>query len=413
MTAPVASFQFATAGRVVFGRGCAVAQVAAACAQCAPEGGVFVVRGGGAAPRPSVAAVLAAVRDRVCGEFVLPAGEPTVETAERATQQARAAGARAVLAVGGGSVLDAGKAVAALAANGGAVLDYLEVVGRGAPLRVAALPVVAVPTTAGTGSEVTKNAVLASAAHGVKASLRAESMLPRVALVDAALTDTCPAAVTVASGLDALTQCIEPLVSAARNPLTDALCLAGIAHAFPALARIAESLSSSSASSSDTDTFACSADDRDRLCFASLCGGLALANAKLGIVHGIAGPAGGMLARAAHGALCGALLPHAMRANVAAVRALDAADPRRADLLARYGRIAGVVTGRDGADADEGVAAVARLVRELRAPSLGALGLDRARVDELAAKALRAGSTKGNALPLTQEQIASIIVDAL
>lgn len=409
MAAPVASFQFATAGRVVFGRGCAVAQVAAACAQCAPEGGVFVVRGGGAAPRPSVAAVLAAVRDRVCGEFVLPAGEPTVETAERATQQARAAGARAVLAVGGGSVLDAGKAVAALAANGGAVLDYLEVVGRGAPLRVAALPVVAVPTTAGTGSEVTKNAVLASAAHGVKASLRAESMLPRVALVDAALTDTCPAAVTVASGLDALTQCIEPLVSAARNPLTDALCLAGIAHAFPALARIAESLSASA----DTDSFACSAENRDRLCFASLCGGLALANAKLGIVHGIAGPAGGMLAGAAHGALCGALLPHAMRANVAAVRALDAADPRRADLLARYGRIAGVVTGRDCADADEGVAAVARLVRELRAPSLGALGLDRARVDELAAKALRAGSTKGNALPLTQEQIASIIVDAL
>lgn len=411
MTASVGSFQFATAGRVVFGRGCAAAEVAAACAEWAPEGGVFVVRGGqeGAAPRAAVAAVLAAVRARVCGEFVLPRGEPTVATADRAAQQARAAGARAVLAVGGGSVLDAGKAVAALAANGGAALDYLEVVGRGAPLRAPALPVVAVPTTAGTGAEVTRNAVLASPAHGVKASLRAASLLPRVALVDPALTDSCPAPVTVASGLDALTQCIEPLVSAAPSPLADALCVAGIEHAVPALTHVAAAI----ADGDGAPPFVCSTEDRDRLCVASLCGGLALANAKLGIVHGIAGPAGGMLAGAAHGALCGAVLPHALRANVAAVRALDAADPRRAALLERYARVARAATGRADATVDDGLDAVARLVRQLRAPTLAVLGLARTQVDELAAKALRAGSTKGNALPLTAEQIASIIIAAL
>ena len=138
-----------------------------------------------------------------------------------------------------------------------------------------------------------------------------------------------------------------------------------------------------------------------------------MANAKLGIVHGIAGPAGGMLENAAHGALCGALLPHAMRANVAAVRALDAADPRRAALLARYARVAHAVTGDEKADIDAGLDAVARLVQRLRAPSLTALGLTRDRIPELAAKALRAGSTKGNALALTADQISDIITAAL
>jgi len=398
----IGNFQFVTAGRIVFGRGTAAGQLATICKQFAPEGGVFVVRSGGKEPRAEIRSLMDKIRDMMCGEFVVPKGEPTIETAEHGARVAKEAGARAIVAVGGGSVLDVGKAIGALVANGGAVLDYIEVIGRGQPLRVEALPVIALPTTAGTGAEVTKNSVLMSTEHGVKASMRSESMLPRVAIVDPALTDTCPLSVTVASGLDALTQCIEPYVSCMHNPLTDALCLMGIEHAARALSHLQpESPSSFSAT------------DRDEMCVASLFGGLCLANAKLGIVHGIAGPLGGMLEHAPHGPLCGAILPHGMRANVAALRALDASDPRQAEFLERYRRVSVALTGRPDATIDDGVDFVQNLVKKLKAPGLGELGLKEDKFDELAQKAARASSTKGNAIPLTVEQISSIVTDAM
>ena len=219
---------------------------------------------------------------------------------------------------GGGSALDAAKAIAALTANGGDPLDYLEVVGRGQPLARPSLPFIAVPTTAGTGSEVTKNAVLASPEHGVKASLRSPLMLPRVAIVDPALLAGVPAPVLAASGLDALSQLIEPFLSIRANPVTDGLAREAIPRSAAALRRAYAA-------------GAPAASRRERLALASLFGGLALANAGLGAVHGFAAPVGGLF-EAPHGAVCAALLPAVIRVNA---RALAARVPDSA-ALPRY-----------------------------------------------------------------------------
>ena len=202
-----------------------------------------------------------------------------------------------VIAFGGGSAIDAGKAIAALLANGGELTDYLEVIGKGQPLRHPSVPFIAVPTTAGTGSEVTRNAVLASAEHQVKVSMRSPLMLPRLAVVDPELTLELPPAVTASTGLDALTQLIEPYVSIRANPLTDGFCLEG-------LRRVSRSLRRAYHAGRDITA-------REDMSLASLLGGLALANAGLGVVHGFAAPVGGMF-HAPHGAICAALLPHGM-----------------------------------------------------------------------------------------------------
>ena len=186
----------------------------------------------------------------------------------------RSAGCELLIAIGGGSVIDAGKAIAALASNPGDVLDYLEVVGKGQALTNAPFPMIAVPTTAGTGSEVTRNAVLGSQEHGVKASMRSPMMLPRVAIVDPQLAVGLPPAITASTGLDALTQLIEPYVSSKANPLTDAFCLDG-------LRAIKGSLLRAFANGGDAAA-------RAGMSYASLLGGLALANAGLGVVHGFA-----------------------------------------------------------------------------------------------------------------------------
>ena len=207
-------------------------------------------------------------------------GEPTVELARAVTAEARRHGADVVLGIGGGSVLDLAKVVAMLLANGGDPLDYMEAVGRGVPIAHRPVPYVAVPTTAGTGSEVTANAVLTSTADAVKASLRSPLMLPAVALVDPRLTVPCPPAVTASSGLDALTQCLEPLVSVRANPLTDGLAREGLRRAGTGLRR---------AYADGTDVEA-----RTDMSVCAVFGGMALANAKLGTVHGFAGVVGAL-----------------------------------------------------------------------------------------------------------------------
>lgn len=190
-------------------------------------------------------------------------------------------------------------------ANGGDPLDYAEVIGHGRPLERRSLPLIAIPTTAGTGAEVTRNAVIGSPEHRVKVSLRSPLMLPEVAIVDPELTRDLPPALTASTGLDALTQLIEPLVSCRTNPLTDALCRSGIQRAARSLRRAVEH---------GEDLVA-----REDMSLASLFSGLALANAALGAVHGLTGPLGGMF-EASHGALCASLLPAVMEANVRALR---------------------------------------------------------------------------------------------
>jgi alcohol dehydrogenase class IV len=296
--------------------------------------------------------------------------------------------------VGGGSAIDAGKAIAAIATNGGEPLDFLEVVGKGRTIATPPLPIIAVPTTAGTGSEVTRNAVLGSPEHGMKASLRSPLMLPRVALVDPELTYGLPHAVTASTGLDALTQLIEPYVSARANPVTDALCLEGIRLAAGALR---------CACRDGADRAA-----RHDMSLASLFGGLVLANAGLGVVHGFASPLGGRW-KAPHGALCAAVLPHGMAANIAALRSRAPQHPA----LQRYAVVARLLTGEAEATPEDGVDWVQALCAELDVPRLRTWGIAEADLPGIVESAARASSMQANPLPLSHEELLNVVKHAL
>jgi alcohol dehydrogenase class IV len=320
--------------------------------------------------------------------------EPSVELVERGVQLARQSGCEVVIGFGGGSVIDAAKAVAALLTNPGAVRDYLEVVGEGRLLRERPAPMIAIPTTAGTGAEVTRNAVLAVPEQRVKVSLRHPLMLPTVALVDPELTYALPPALTASTGLDALTQCIEPFVTPRANPLTDAFAREGMRRAAGALRRAWHEGGDAEA--------------RRDMAIASLCGGLALANAKLGAVHGFAAPLGGMFP-VPHGVACARLLPPVMEMNLRALRAREAASPA----LARYQEVARILTGRADAAAEEGARWVRELVEELELPRLSEYGIGAEAVGEVVEKARRASSMQGNPVALGDDELADVLRAAL
>ena len=325
-------------------------------------------------------------------ETVAAAGEPTVADAERAVAAARAHGADLVVAIGGGAALDLGKAAAGLAREAGGPLDHLEVVGKGLPLTADAPPILAIPTTAGTGAEATRNAVLGAPEHGRKASLRDARLLPRVALVDPDLLAGSPRAVTLASGLDAVTQVIEPYLSRNANPITDALCRDAIPRGLAALPRLLE-----------RDDAAARAD----MALVSLTGGLALANARLGAVHGLAGVIGGRTG-AAHGAICGRLLPAALAVNEAALAARDPENPARARLAEVCGWIAAALGGPPG----EAAAALARWIEAAGLPTLAALGVDPPDHAAIAAASARSSSMRGNPLDLTETELSALLASA-
>jgi alcohol dehydrogenase class IV len=316
--------------------------------------------------------------------------EPTVDEVRVATREARAAGAEVVVAIGGGSVLDVGKAVAVLLGNGTDPLDHLEVVGRGVPVERAAVPYVAVPTTAGTGAEATANAVLSDPEHGIKASIRSPHLLATVALVDPLLTLTCPPAVTASSGLDALTQCLEPYVSPRANPASDAVAAEG-------LRRGARALRAAYENGDDREA-------REEMALCSLFGGIALANAKLGAVHGVAGVVGGMV-DAPHGAVCAALLAPVVEANVRALRVREPGSPG----LRRYVRAAPLLTGRADATVEDAVTWLRETVAALDVPPLEAVGLRPAQYAEVAEKAARSNSMQGNPVRLTAEELVAVL----
>jgi alcohol dehydrogenase class IV len=299
-----------------------------------------------------------------------------------------------VAAIGGGSVIDTGKAAAMLLGNGGDPLDYLEIVGAGRAITCPSAPCVAVPTTAGTGAEVTANAVLASPEHQVKASLRAAAMLPRAALVDPLLTVSCPPQVTAASGMDALTQCLEPFVSPQASPLSDAVAREGIRRAAAGLRR---------AYADGSDLAA-----RAEMAVASVAGGMALANAKLGAVHGLAGVLGGTVA-VPHGVACAALLAPVIEANVAALRA---AGPPDHPALARYAEAAALLTGDPTATIEDGVAWVRRTLALLAIPGLSTFRLLPEQAGGIAAQALRSSSMRGNPVALTEADLRAILARA-
>jgi alcohol dehydrogenase class IV len=377
-------FEFATASRIIVGSGRA-AELPDVVASLGSR--VLVFTGANPARHEQL---LLGLRPRVA---VFPVtGEPTIDLARVGAAAARDHGADVVAAIGGGSVIDTAKAVAMLMGNGGDPLDYLEVVGEGRPITQPSAPCIAIPTTAGTGAEVTANAVLASPAHQLKASLRSPLMIPRVALVDPQLTVSCPPPVTAASGLDALTQCLEPFVSVRANPLTDGLAREGLRRAAAGLR---------AAFHDGTDLIA-----RTDMAICSLLGGMALANAKLGAVHGLAGVIGGR-ADVPHGMACAALLAPVMQANVRALRLSGSPSVRR------YTEVARLLTGNRSASIDDGVAWIRETTIVLRAPRLGTFGLKAQDADDIAAKAAQSSSMKGNPVTLPHADLVSILLQAI
>jgi len=379
-------FEFATAGRILAGPG-RVAELPGVLAGLGSR--VLVCTGANPERHASLLAGLG------LPTAVFPvAGEPTAGLARAGVAAAREHGADVIAAIGGGSVIDLGKAVAMLLANGGDPLDYLEVVGSGQKITRPAAPCVAVPTTAGTGAEVTANAVLAVPEHRLKASLRSPLMIPRVALVDPRLTASCPPPVTAASGLDALTQCLEPFVSVRATPVTDGLAREG-------LRRAAGGLRAAHADGGDLAA-------RSDMAICALLGGMALANAKLGAVHGLAGVIGGT-ADVPHGIACAALLAPVIEANMRALRSGTPGSPA----LDRYAEVARLLTGKPGASVQDGLAWIGETIALLGVPGLAAFGLGPGQADDIAAKAMTSSSMQGNPVPLSQGQLKAVFLEAL
>lgn len=393
-------FEFAAPGRVVFGRG-AVSEAGSLAARLGSR--AFVVSG-----RSTERAMPLLDRLELARLTHVPASvrpEPDLESLQDLLEQARLFGPDLLIGFGGGSALDTAKALAALLANGGEPLDYLEILGAGRPLEQPSLPLIAIPTTAGTGSEATRNAVFSAPAEGgrLKVSLRSPTMLPSLALVDPDLTLGLPPRETADCGLDALTQLIEPLTSARASPLVDGLCREGLRRGFPALTR-------AYAEGGDPEA-------RSEMAFASLAGGLALANAGLGAVHGLAGPVGG-LSLAPHGAVCAALLPHVVAANVEALReGRPCAAPGGApELLSRYAEIAALAETAGGAKArgprppaEEAGPALRAYCAGLGVRPLRDLGLDPKDFGALAETALNSSSMRANPVSLDRRSLVGIL----
>ncbi len=379
------NFEFATATRIVFGAGKLneIGGIAAEFGQRA-----LVVSSSAERARPLLDRLDAAKIEYTL--FAAPK-EPDIALVSAGVAQFHDSGAQFVIGMGGGSAIDAGKAIAALAANPGDIFDYLEVIGKAHKLANPSKPYIAIPTTAGTGAEVTRNAVVSSPEHKLKVSLRSPSMLPKVALVDPELTYHLPRSITAATGMDAITQVIEPYVSNAANPLTDVIAFKGIvlgAHAI----RLAYH---------ENDPLA-----RDHMAMTSLCGGLSLANAKLGAVHGFAGVIGGMF-DAPHGAICARLLPLVMEMNIRALMERD----RDSLALGRYADIARVVSGEYLEF--NGSAWAAALAKELEIPKLSEYGVTREDIPVIVEKSKNASSMKGNPVVLTDDELTEIMIRAL
>ena len=367
-------------GKTLFGRGCRTetARQVAALGQR-----VLLVRGRSVAWVDELTAELRSHGLTVCELF--SAGEPTLDQLRDARVQARQGRPDCVLAVGGGATIDLGKAIAALVRSESDPAAHLEVIGEGKPIEPDPLPFVAVPTTSGTGAEATRNAVIAVPERAIKVSLRDNRMMPCLAVVDPALTDRAPKHLTLATGLDAITQLIESYLSVRANPVTDALCQNALPGAIAALARLMEA----------EDPKA-----RDALSRASYLSGIALANAGLGIVHGLAGVIGGH--GGAHGAICGRLLPAALTINAQAVRERGLDDARLVQVDDWLTKVLGEVSGT-------GPLVLRRFVDHHGLPPLEALGCPRADHRHLARLAMTASSTKTNPVTLTEDEIVSIL----
>jgi alcohol dehydrogenase class IV len=394
----VTAFEFAITPLIVFGSG-TLARLGELAARLGRR--AYLVTGRSALARAGtterIEELLRARRVSVASRQAV-GGEPDTTVVDQGCRSAREAGCDLVVGVGGGSVLDAAKAIAGLLTNGGEALDYLEVVGRGRKLERPAAPFVAVPTTAGTGSEVTKNAVLADPATGTKASIRHEHLLPRVALLDPELTRTLPPEVTAGSGLDALIQLVEPYVSRRDHPLIDALALPGIRRAASALPR-------AYADGNDAEA-------RADMMLAANWSGMALAHCGLGAAHAFSGPLGGSFP-IAHGMACAATIPYVISANLRVAERTPGGD-RTIRRYAEVARAMGLREGRTEIETARGAGErMWELCREMKVPTLGAIGVTREAFPDLVRRAMRTSSMKANPVDLGEEDLIWILERAM
>jgi alcohol dehydrogenase class IV len=382
-------FEFATATRIIFGPG-KISEVAPLAAGMSKRACIVTGR------TTERAQPLLEQLDEQKIEYTIfrVIGEPTTETVKKGVELARKAQSDIVISFGGGSAIDTGKAIAAMLTNSGRLEDYLEVVGLGKPLTRPAATHIAIATTAGTGAEVTRNAVLGVPEHKVKVSMRSPLMLPTLAVIDPVLTHSMSPAVTASTGLDALTQLMEVYVSKKVNPLTDGICREG-------LLRAGRSLRIAYENGEDEQA-------REDMAVASLFGGLSLANAGLGAVHGFAGPLGGMIS-AGHGTICAALLPSVMEVNVQVLKNRESGSAA----LLRYDEIAQIVTGSKKAQATDGVKWVHELCSALQIRPLSQFGLKERDFPDAVARARKSSSMKGNPIELTDEELMEILKKAI
>jgi alcohol dehydrogenase class IV len=390
-------FEFTTAARILFGRGRfdEIGRLAVELGRKA----LIVSNADRSGERGLISRLLDLLSaESVGAEVFWIQGEPEIADVDRGVEAARTADCDLIVGIGGGSAIDTAKAVAGLLANGGTCLDYMEVIGEGRPIRLASTPWIAVPTTAGTGAEVTRNAVIGSKDRRYKASIRSPLLLPRVALVDAELALGVPRDVTARAGMDALTQCIESYTSKGANPMTDAMALEGISCCRRSLRQACENGEDLAA--------------REEMALAALISGITLTNAGLGAVHGLAAPLGARHP-VPHGTACAVLLPHVMRANIDELRRADPEHPA----LQRYVRLGRVLLGGlegPGDDAtDVGVEIARSLVRDLGLPGLGSFGVTDDAIPGIASMALKASSMKFNPAELSQERLEEAVRAAL
>lgn len=386
---PVRPFEFSTTSRILFGVG--------ACEQLPQIAGqlgsrLLLVTGARSDRFESIVQRLEDNGQRII-RLSIP-HEPTLEDIERGLDIAREHLSEVVLALGGGSVLDAGKAIAGTFHCSSPLSEYLEIIGVNKPLERAGLPCIAVPTTFGTGAEVTRNSVIDVPTHEVKVSLRSPYLLPRLAIVDPQLSLSVPRDVTASTGFDAFTQNLEPYVSNRANPMTDALAEASLARVGSSLRRACHDPRDISA--------------RTDMALVSLFGGMCLANARLGAVHGLAGPLGGML-HAPHGAICAALLGPVTRANVSELRQR----PESTGARGRYAMAARMLTGDPAACADDLADWIDQVARELGIRGLAAWGLNSNLFEEAATRAAKASSMQGNPIRLDRSALCRILEQAL
>jgi len=382
-------FEFSTANRIIFGLG-----KLNEFGQSAKGMGrkVLVVSGSSHQRHAQLISIL----DDLGIEYLFYSvtGEPTIDGVRTGNAISRQEGCDLVIGIGGGSVIDTAKAIAVLSTNDGDVLDYLEVIGRGKKITRPGLPMIAIPTTAGTGSEVTRNAVIGDPGNKIKVSLRSPFLLPAIALIDPDLTISMPPEITANTGMDTLTQLLEPFVSNKANPLTDIICEEGLKY-------VSQSLITVYQDGNDVQS-------RINMSLASLFSGFALANAKLGAVHGFAGVLGGKYS-APHGAICACLLPSVLKVNILA---LQKRKPTSLT-LPRYDRIAQILTGDSESTALDLVEFVEKLNCELNILPLSHWGIRMEEFPEIVVKSAGSSSMKGNPIDLTPDELYSILELAL